>query len=200
MTAKTSYDTGEPACGRQVWNLKPHVKLAVDPMLARLALAEKPTIGFHVRGGDKLQEDKIGCAAAPTVPGAAGRCMGAPADPVLPTLPVQPGMRASRPQEPHDHAGAPLHRRIRGREAAPGQAGACEPPRSARVWTRHAWRYEHGEAEHNPLPQSAACRTKNPDPTRPPKHLSPPTHTLTHAALHGCLRRTPAAGSTRPMR
>jgi hypothetical protein len=59
----------ELACECQVWNLKPHVRLAVDPMLARLELADKPTIGFHVRGGDKLQEDKIGCAAAPSVQG-----------------------------------------------------------------------------------------------------------------------------------
>ena len=45
----------------QVWNLKPHVLAAVDPLLARLELEDKPTIGFHVRGGDKLDEDKMGC-------------------------------------------------------------------------------------------------------------------------------------------
>ncbi len=45
----------------QVWNLKPHVLAAVDPLLARLELEDKPTIGFHVRGGDKLDEDKKGC-------------------------------------------------------------------------------------------------------------------------------------------
>ncbi len=77
--------------------------------------------------------------------GAAGRCTGVPADPARPTPPVKPVVRAARPQEPHDHARAPLHCRVRGREAAPGQAGACEPSRSAHAYGKmcmeiRAWR------------------------------------------------------------
>ena len=45
----------------QVWRLRPHVKTAVEPILAQLDLEPKPTIGFHIRGGDKLAEDKMGC-------------------------------------------------------------------------------------------------------------------------------------------
>ena len=37
------------------------MKTAVDPILAQLDQEPKPTIGFHIRGGDKLMEDKIGC-------------------------------------------------------------------------------------------------------------------------------------------
>ena len=53
-----------PALGRgaQVWKYRPEVQAQVDEVLARLELEEKPTFGFHVRGGDKLSEDKQGCA------------------------------------------------------------------------------------------------------------------------------------------
>ena len=40
---------------------------AVDPLLAQLELEDKPTIGFHVRGGDKLDEDKKGCVLSPVM-------------------------------------------------------------------------------------------------------------------------------------
>ena len=41
----------------QVWEYKPGVQDAVDLVLAQLEHMQKPTIGFHVRGGDKLNED-----------------------------------------------------------------------------------------------------------------------------------------------
>jgi len=44
--------------GRQVWQLRPWVALEVAPHLESLAAAAQPTIAFHVRGGDKLQEDQ----------------------------------------------------------------------------------------------------------------------------------------------
>ena len=45
----------------QVWRLRPHVKTAVEPLLAQLDLEPKPTMGFHIRGGDKMAEDILGC-------------------------------------------------------------------------------------------------------------------------------------------
>ena len=48
----------------QVWNLRPHVKTVVEPLLEQLDLEPKPTIGFHIRGGDKLAEDILGCEMA----------------------------------------------------------------------------------------------------------------------------------------
>ena len=44
----------------QVWKYTPWVQEALDPLVAQLELLEKPTIGFHIRGGDKLDEDKAG--------------------------------------------------------------------------------------------------------------------------------------------
>jgi hypothetical protein len=44
--------------GRQVWVLRPWVALEVAPHLESLAAAAQPTIAFHVRSGDKLQEDQ----------------------------------------------------------------------------------------------------------------------------------------------
>lgn len=41
----------------QVWEYQPEVQDAVDLVLAQLEHMQKPTIGFHVRGGDKLTED-----------------------------------------------------------------------------------------------------------------------------------------------
>ena len=37
------------------------MKTAVEPLLAQLDLEPKPTMGFHIRGGDKMAEDIIGC-------------------------------------------------------------------------------------------------------------------------------------------
>jgi len=154
---------GSPACllcdrdkmsvpaPRQVWNLKPHVRLAVDPMLARLELADKPTIGFHVRGGDKLQEDKIGCAAAPSAPGrpaAAWACQL-----------TQSGRRCGSNQ-----SCAPRARRNRTTTLAHhyiaafvdekrrlARRGHVSHPAARTRMERCAWRYEHGEAEQDPL-------------------------------------------------
>ena len=43
----------------QAWKYQPWVQKAVDKRLAKLADVAPPTIGFHVRGGDKLAEDKM---------------------------------------------------------------------------------------------------------------------------------------------
>ena len=43
----------------QAWKYQPWVQKAVDKRLAKLADVAQPTIGFHVRGGDKLAEDKM---------------------------------------------------------------------------------------------------------------------------------------------
>ncbi len=51
-----------PCCVAQVWKYRPEVQAQVGEVLARLELEEQPTFGFHVRGGDKLGEDKQGCA------------------------------------------------------------------------------------------------------------------------------------------
>ena len=37
------------------------MKTAVEPLLAQLDSEPKPTIGFHIRGGDKFSEDILGC-------------------------------------------------------------------------------------------------------------------------------------------
>ena len=34
--------------------------MALDPVVAQLEVLDKPTIGFHIRGGDKLAEDRQG--------------------------------------------------------------------------------------------------------------------------------------------
>jgi hypothetical protein len=47
-----------------VWKYKPKVQATIDSVVAQLDLEEKPTIGFHIRGGDKLIEDSNGCALA----------------------------------------------------------------------------------------------------------------------------------------
>ena len=43
----------------QAWKYQPWVQKAIDKRLAKLADVAQPTIGFHVRGGDKLAEDKM---------------------------------------------------------------------------------------------------------------------------------------------
>ena len=43
----------------QAWKYQPWVQKAVDKRLSKLADVAQPTIGFHVRGGDKLAEDKM---------------------------------------------------------------------------------------------------------------------------------------------
>ncbi len=45
-----------------MWKYKATVQATIDSVVAQLDLEEKPTIGFHIRGGDKLIEDKDGCA------------------------------------------------------------------------------------------------------------------------------------------
>ena len=36
----------------------------INEQLAKLEALEKPVIGFHIRGGDKLHEDELMCATA----------------------------------------------------------------------------------------------------------------------------------------
>jgi hypothetical protein len=43
----------------QAWKYQPWVQEAIDKRLNRLYDVKAPTIGFHVRGGDKLAEDKM---------------------------------------------------------------------------------------------------------------------------------------------
>ncbi len=47
------------ASGRivQAWVFQPWVKAIIDKHLKELAEAPKPTIAFHVRWGDKIEED-----------------------------------------------------------------------------------------------------------------------------------------------
>ena len=49
-------------CPFQVWRYQPWVQDPLDKLVAEMEQAEKPTIGFHIRGGDKLREDQNGCA------------------------------------------------------------------------------------------------------------------------------------------
>ena len=50
--------------GRQVWRLQVALQAEADMHLRHLELADPPTVGFHVRGGDKLDEDKNGASAS----------------------------------------------------------------------------------------------------------------------------------------
>lgn len=43
----------------QAWKYQPWVQEAIEKRLSKLADVHSPTIGFHVRGGDKLAEDKM---------------------------------------------------------------------------------------------------------------------------------------------
>ena len=46
-------------CPLQAWMYQPWVQEAINKRLNKLADVTQPTIGFHVRGGDKLAEDKM---------------------------------------------------------------------------------------------------------------------------------------------
>ncbi|CAL8463227.1 g2761 [Coccomyxa elongata] len=48
----------DPGILQQVWRLQPQFREEVDEALKVLKSYKKPTIAFHVRGGDKLNEDK----------------------------------------------------------------------------------------------------------------------------------------------
>ena len=50
--------------GRQVWHLQVSLQAEADAHLRYLELADPPTVGFHVRGGDKLDEDRNGASAS----------------------------------------------------------------------------------------------------------------------------------------
>lgn len=43
----------------QAWKYQPWVQEAINKRLNKLADVAPPTVGFHVRGGDKLAEDKM---------------------------------------------------------------------------------------------------------------------------------------------
>ena len=51
--------------GAQVWRLQAPLQADVDRNVRHLADLDPPTVGFHVRGGDKLQEDQNGVRPAP---------------------------------------------------------------------------------------------------------------------------------------
>jgi len=53
-----------PPAPLQVWRYKQRMQATVGSVVAQLDGEARPTIGFHVRGGDKLIEDRIGCARA----------------------------------------------------------------------------------------------------------------------------------------
>lgn len=46
-------------CALQAWKYRPWVQEFIDQQLERLAEQKQPTIGFHIRGGDKVFEDKF---------------------------------------------------------------------------------------------------------------------------------------------
>ena len=48
----------------QIWRYQEWVQQEIDEQLAKLEVLEKPVIGFHIRGGDKLHEDEQMCATA----------------------------------------------------------------------------------------------------------------------------------------
>ena len=41
----------------QAWVFQPWVQEVLDKRLKQLADAKKPTMGFHIRWGDKIEED-----------------------------------------------------------------------------------------------------------------------------------------------
>eukprot|EP00884_Botryococcus_braunii_P010355 jgi/Botrbrau1/19320/Bobra.0073s0052.1 len=43
----------------KLWNLQPWIQSRVDAAISQMMHLPRPTIGFHVRGGDKFDEDKI---------------------------------------------------------------------------------------------------------------------------------------------
>ncbi|BDA49890.1 hypothetical protein COCOBI_15-0180 [Coccomyxa sp. Obi] len=49
----------DPGMVRKSWKLKASIQKEVDTALAVLDSYEKPTIAFHVRGGDKSTEDQV---------------------------------------------------------------------------------------------------------------------------------------------
>ena len=49
----------------QVWRLQAPLQAEVDKNVRHLKDLDPPTVGFHVRGGDKLQEDMNGVRKAP---------------------------------------------------------------------------------------------------------------------------------------
>ena len=51
--------------GAQVWRLQAPLQAEVDKNVRHLNDLDSPTTGFHVRGGDKLQEDLNGVRSAP---------------------------------------------------------------------------------------------------------------------------------------
>jgi hypothetical protein len=52
----------------QAWVFQPWVKDVVDKRLRELEGAKKPTIGFHIRWGDKIEEDILFVRALSPVP------------------------------------------------------------------------------------------------------------------------------------
>ena len=49
----------EPGVGLQAWRYRPWVQKIIDQQMRVLAKQKKPTIGFHIRGGDLLRQEKL---------------------------------------------------------------------------------------------------------------------------------------------
>jgi hypothetical protein len=46
------------ASGLQLWKFRPQVQQLIDKSLSRIRSLPSPTVGFHIRGGDKFKEDQ----------------------------------------------------------------------------------------------------------------------------------------------
>ena len=48
-----------PGVGLQAWRYRPWVQKIIDQQMRVLAKQKTPTIGFHIRGGDLLRQDRL---------------------------------------------------------------------------------------------------------------------------------------------
>ena len=48
-----------PGVGLQAWRYRPWVQKIIDQQMRVLARQKGPTIGFHIRGGDLLRQDRL---------------------------------------------------------------------------------------------------------------------------------------------
>jgi len=51
----------------QAWVFQPWVQSVIDKSLKALAEAKGPTMGFHIRWGDKIEEDILFVSPLPTL-------------------------------------------------------------------------------------------------------------------------------------
>ncbi|CAL8469658.1 g9199 [Coccomyxa elongata] len=57
VNLKAGWEPYNAAGVSQAWVFQPWVQSVIDGQLKALAAAEKPTMGFHIRWGDKIEED-----------------------------------------------------------------------------------------------------------------------------------------------